>query len=66
MKIGHTFRKQSNLKIKVFKKKKSIKNDLLLKYSSQKEKSKNDLESTNFANYEEVVHNFVRSDDDMV
>ena len=26
--------------------------------------SKNDLESTNFANFEEVVHNFGRSDDD--
>jgi hypothetical protein len=27
---------------------------------------KNDFESTNFANFEEVVHNFGRSDDDMI
>ena len=26
---------------------------------------KNDFESTNFANFEEVVHNFGRSDDDI-
>ena len=27
---------------------------------------KNEFESTNFANFEEVVHNFGRSDDDMI
>ena len=27
---------------------------------------KNDFESTNFANFEEVVHTFGRSDDDMI
>ena len=27
---------------------------------------KNDFESTNFANFEEVVHSFGRSDDDMI
>ena len=27
---------------------------------------KNDFESTHFANFEEVVHNFGRSDDDMI
>ena len=27
---------------------------------------KNDFESTNFANFEEVVYNFGRSDDDMI
>ena len=27
---------------------------------------KNDFESTNFANFVEVVHNFGRSDDDMI
>ena len=27
---------------------------------------KNDFESTNVANFEEVVHNFGRSDDDMI
>ena len=63
-KIGHIFRKQSTLKIKVF------------KYSLQKKKKserfgwflmpKNDFESTNFANFEEVVHDFGRSDDDMI
>ena len=26
----------------------------------------NDVESTNFANFEEVVYNFGRSDDDMI
>ena len=27
---------------------------------------KNNFESTNFANFEEVVHNFGRSDDDKI
>ena len=27
---------------------------------------KNDFKSTNFANFEDVVHNFGRSDDDMI
>ena len=27
---------------------------------------KNDFKSTNFANFEEVVHNFGRSDEDMI
>ena len=65
-KIRHIFRKQNTLKIKV---------DLLVKYSLQKKKSerfgwflmpKIDFESTNFANFVEVVHNFGRSDDDMI
>ena len=43
--IGHIIRKQSTLKIKVF---------------------KNDFESTNFANFDRVIHNFGRSDDDMI
>ena len=69
-KIGHIFRNQSTLKIKVFKR-----DDFLVKYSSQKRKSerfnwflmpKNDFESTNFANYEEIIHNFGRSDDEMI
>ena len=51
-----------------------IKVDLLVKYSLQKKKSKRfgwfliqkvDFESTNFENFEEVVQNFGRSDDDM-
>jgi hypothetical protein len=51
-----------------------IKVDLLVKYSSQKKKSerfvcflmpKNDFESTK-ANFEEVVQNFGRSDDDLI
>ena len=70
--------KVCTLKIKVFKKFQRIsfiKVDLLVKYSSQKKKSesfgrllmpKNDFENTNFANFEEVVHNFGRSDDDMI
>ena len=68
-KIGHIFRKQK------FQKNSFIKVDLLVNYSLQKKKSerfgwflmpKNDFESTNFANFEEVVHNFGRSDDDMI
>ena len=56
-----------------------IKVDLQAKYSSQKKKqserfgsfllTKNDFESkfiTNFANFEEVVHNFGRSDDGII
>ena len=47
-----------------------IKVDLLVKYVSQKKMKKirlilmpkNDFESANFANFEEVVHNFGRSD----
>ena len=27
---------------------------------------KNDFESTNFGNFEEIVHNFGKSDDDMI
>ena len=71
-KIGHIFRKQSTtLKIKVFKKISFIKVDFLVKYFLQKKKSerfgrflmpKNDFESTNFANFEKVVHNFGKSD----
>ena len=69
-KIGHIFRKQSTLK--VFLKISLVKVDFLVKYSLQKKKSerfgwflmpKNDFECTNF---EEVVHNFGRSDDDMI
>ena len=49
--------------------------DLLVKYSSQKKNQKdlvdfwcrkNDFESTSFAYLEEVVHDFGRSDDDMI
>ena len=73
-KIGYIFRKQSKyFENQSFQKISFIKVDLLVKYSSQKKKSerfvkmpKNDFESTNFANFEEVVHNFGRSDDDMV
>ena len=68
-KIGHIFRKQSTLKIKVS----FIKVDLLVKYSSQKKKSERfgwflmpKNESTNFANFEDVVHNFGKSDDDII
>ena len=70
-KIGHVFWKQCTLKIKVFKKFYFI----FKLISSQKKKSerlgwfsmpKNDFESTLFENFEEVVHNFGRSDDDMI
>ena len=66
----HIFRKQSTLKIKVF---------IYTSWSPSQifftEKKirfgwflmpKNNFESTNFANFEEVVHNFGRSDDDMI
>ena len=51
-----------------------LKVDLLVKYSAQKKierfgwflMPKNDFESTNFANIEEVVLNFGRCDDDMI
>ena len=73
-KIGHISRKQSNLK-QSFHKISFIKVDLLVKYSSEKKKNserfgwflmpKNDFESTNFEKFEEVFHNFGRSDNDM-
>ena len=75
IKIGHIFRKKKYFINLSFQKHLLIKVDLLVKYSSQKKKSerfgwflmpKNDFESTNFANFEEVVHNFGRSDDDMI
>ena len=68
-KIGHIFRKQSaTLKIKV---------NLLVKYALQKKNNKAlvdfwcrkmtlKVHISNFANFEEVVHNFGRSDDDMI
>ena len=75
-KIGHISRKQKYFKIQGFQKISFIKVDLLVKYSLQKKKNserfgwflmpKNDFESTNFANFEDVVHNFGRSDDDMI
>ena len=44
---------------------------MLVKCSSQRKIQKiwlpkNDFESTNFANFEDVVHNFGRSDYDMI
>ena len=58
---------------KVLQKISFIKVDLLVKYSSQKRKfrkirlmPKNDFESANFANFEEVVYNFGRSDDEII
>ena len=47
-----------------------IKVDLQVKNSLEKKikkiRPKNDFESTNFANFEEFVHNFERSEDDMI
>ena len=69
------FQKTKYFKNQRFQKISFIKVDLLVKYFSQKKKfrkiclifdAKNDFESTNFANFEEVVHNFGRSDDDMI
>ena len=69
------FQKTKYFKIQSFQKISFIKVDLLVKYSSQKKKSErygwflmpeNDFESTNFAKFEEVVHNFGRSNDDMI
>ena len=70
-KIGHIgyFNNQS------FQKSSFIKVDTLVDYFSQEKNSerfswflkpKNNFDHTNFANFEEVVHNFGRSDDDMV
>ena len=70
-----TFSENKVHTLKSFQKISFIKVDLLVKYSSEKKKSerfgwflmpKNDFESTNLANFEEVVHNFGRSDDDMI
>ena len=67
-KIGHIFRKESTIKTKVFKKFRLLK----LIFTEKKIGNiqflmpKNDLETTNFANFEEVVHNFGRSDNDMI
>ena len=55
---NQSFRKISFLKV-----------DLLVKCSSKKKTRKmpkNDYKSTNFANFEDVVHSFGRSDDDMI
>ena len=74
-KIGHIFRKQSTyIKNQSFQKISLIKVDLLVKYSLQKKKIRKirfifdavKLLCTNFANFEEVVHNFGWSDDDMI
>ena len=73
-KIGHIFIKQSTLKKQSFQKKSYIKVVLIVKYSSQEKKSrlvwflmvKNDFKRTNFAIFEEVVHNFGISEDDMI
>ena len=52
-----------------------VKVHLLVKYSSQKRRNgkillifnaENGFESTNFEIFEEVVHNFGRSEDDMI
>ena len=69
------FQKTKYFKIQSFRKISFIKVDLLVKYSSEKKNSEkfgcflmpeNDFGSTNFANFEEVVHNFGRSEDDMI
>ena len=74
-KIRHNFRKKSTLKIKTFKKKYLNKSWSPSNYSSQNFFSetldqfltqKNDFESTNFDMFEEVVHNFGKSYDDMI
>ena len=57
-KIGHIFRKQSILKIKVFK--------TNLERFDQFSTLKNDFEHQNFEIFEENVHNFVKSDDDII
>ena len=59
--------KVHTLKINVFKKK-CIKVDLLVKYSSQKKRMiwLISMPKNKFANFEEDVHNFGRSDDDMI
>ena len=63
------------LKNQDFQKHFSIKVDLLVKYSSQNFffgriqpifNTENDFESTNFEMFEEVVHNFGKSDHDMI
>ena len=63
------------LKNQNFQKKCLLKVGLLVKYSSQNfflERfnqfltQKNDFESTNFEMFQEVVHNFGKSDDDMI
>ena len=64
-KIWQIFRKQSFQKISF------VKVDLLIKYSLQKKEFRKirlilDFESTNFANFEEVVHDFDRSDNYMI
>ena len=73
-KIGHIFKKQSTLKIKVFN------NSIYKRWSSSQiffTEKKNQkylvdflcqkmTKSTNFANFEEVFHNFGRCDDDMI
>ena len=56
-KIRHNFRKQSFQKISF------IKIDLPVGWFLM---PKNDFESTNFANFEEVVHNLGRSDNDVI
>ena len=70
-KIGHIFRKQRTLKIKVFKKFNLSPSQIFFREKKSERFSwflmpKNDFESTNFANFEEVVHNFGWSDDDMI
>ena len=71
-KIGHTFRKQSALKSNVSKIFINNSWSPSLIFFTESERFgwflmlKNDFESTNFANFEEVVDNFGRSDDDMI
>ena len=72
-KIGHIIRKQSTLRIKVFKKIHESWSPSHIFFTEKKSESfgwflitKNDFESTNFENFEEVVHNFGRSDNDMI
>ena len=74
-KIRHIFYTIKYFNNETFKNKLFVKIGLLVKYSSQKKNSerfhwflmlKNDFESQNFAIFEEVVHNFGRSDDNMI
>ena len=67
------FLKTKYFKNQSFQKISFIKVNLLVKYSSENSERfswflmpKNDFESANFANFEGVVHNFGRSDDDMI
>ena len=72
-KIGHIFRKQSTLEIKVFEHFTYKSWSPIQIFFTEKKwerygwflMPKNDFECTNFANFVEVVYNFGRYDDDM-